>query len=57
MSRNLAGNIEIKFEIPWQLISKRSEICISGILTPRKHSLATKPKGREEKKEWVYKSI
>jgi hypothetical protein len=36
---------------------KKSEICISGISTPGKHSLPTQPKSREEMRACVYKKI
>jgi hypothetical protein len=37
-------------------MAETGEICISGITTPRKH-FPTQPKGREEKRAWLYKKI
>jgi hypothetical protein len=37
--------------------AENSEIYIPGIATPRKHSLPTKPKCREEKRAWVYEKM
>jgi hypothetical protein len=37
------------------MIIQKSEICISVIMaTFSRHSLSTQPKGREEKRAWLY---
>jgi hypothetical protein len=37
--------------------NEKSETCIFGTATPRKHNIPAQPKSRAKKRAWVYKMI